>query len=233
MADASGFNRHPRRAWGFYAHRLRLYRQTVPHAGFDILRGWTRAKSTYASDGAERAGGSLAFVFTSNVDGQFQRAEFAEQEIFEVHGSIHHLQCAMPCSDYVWPADDLEVGLDEETMLATGPLPACPRCGGLARPNILMFGDGAYLPGRQEKQSRRMERFLAHAAEGSLAIVELGAGTAVPTVRRLGEQLHRAGAGTLIRINPREPEAPPGAVSIGLGAREALEAIEMVLAPGA
>src|SRR5947199_8107534 len=79
------FQTDPALAWGFFGHRLELYRSAIPHAGFGILRRW-----------AERMplGG---FVFTSNVDGQFQTAGFPEQRIVECHGSIHYLQCTGRC----------------------------------------------------------------------------------------------------------------------------------------
>lgn len=35
------------------------------------------------------------------------------------------------------------MGVDSATMRARAPLPACPTCGALARPHILMFGDVA------------------------------------------------------------------------------------------
>ncbi len=54
----------------------------MPHAGFQMLRQW----------GEKMANGS--FVFTTNVDGQFQKAGFPAGRICEVHGSIHHLQAA-------------------------------------------------------------------------------------------------------------------------------------------
>ena len=38
IANPAAFASHPRLVWGFYGHRLNLYRATVPHAGFDILR---------------------------------------------------------------------------------------------------------------------------------------------------------------------------------------------------
>jgi len=44
----------------------------------------------------------------------------------------------------VWPAEGVEVDVDETTMRARGMLPSCPRCGALARPNILRFGDGGW-----------------------------------------------------------------------------------------
>lgn len=84
LANPVWFERDPTLAWGFYGHRLHLYRATLPHPGFELLRRW----------GAARRFGS--FVFTSNVDGQFQRAAFADERVLECHGSIHHLQCTTP-----------------------------------------------------------------------------------------------------------------------------------------
>ena len=60
LADPVHFVDDPTLAWGFYGHRLDLYRRTVPHDGFRVLREWG------------------ARVFTSNVDGQFQRAGFTD-----------------------------------------------------------------------------------------------------------------------------------------------------------
>ena len=79
------------------------------------------------------------FVFTSNVDGQFHKAGFDPQRIVECHGSIHHLQCVENCTSDIWPAGDLSVEVNLETIRATPPLPECEQCAGLARPNILMF----------------------------------------------------------------------------------------------
>lgn len=132
MADPAHFAADPALAWGFYGHRLALYRSTVPHAGFDVLRRWARSRDTW--------------VFTSNVDGQFQRAGFADDRVAEVHGSIHHAQCVLPCRQDVWPADDLAVVVETSTMRAIGDLPRCRHCDALARPNILMFGDRDWAP---------------------------------------------------------------------------------------
>lgn len=38
IASPEAFQRMPHRAWGFYGHRLNLYRDTVPHDGFRLLR---------------------------------------------------------------------------------------------------------------------------------------------------------------------------------------------------
>lgn len=200
LADPVHFVADPTLAWGFYGHRLDLYRRTVPHDGFRVLREWG------------------ARVFTSNVDGQFQRAGFAD--VAEVHGSIHHLQCVEPCTDDVWPADDVVVDVDPESMRATGALPSCRNCGGLARPNILMFGDWSWVGGPSQKALDGLAQW--RRAHRNLAVLELGAGVAVPTVRRQAE-LASAASGALIRINPREPEVRHGrGVSLPMGALAAI-----------
>src|SRR5262245_42623494 len=40
LANPRWFFADPTLAWGFYGHRMELYRRTVPHLGFEILRGW-------------------------------------------------------------------------------------------------------------------------------------------------------------------------------------------------
>lgn len=213
IANPAAFRSDPAQAWGFYGHRLALYRRTVPHAGFAILKKWI----------ARMADGG--FVFTSNVDGQFLKAGFDPGRICEVHGSIHHLQCAVPCSDAIWPADAFLPDIDEAVCRLRGEPPRCPRCGGLARPNILMFGDGAWLGRRSEAQQLRLEVWRQRVER--LLVVELGAGLAVPTVRWFGESL----GVPLLRINPDAPECGLSrAVGLPLGALDALTAIDALLA---
>jgi len=212
MANPIWFKRDPELAWGFYGHRLELYRSTEPHDGFRILHDWGKG-CPFGS-----------FVFTSNVDGQFHKAGFGGDRILECHGSIHHLQCLAHCCE-ITRADPFEVEVDDESFRASAPLPSCSRCGSLARPNVLMFGDFGWLPDRTSAQERRFADWVAHLGDSRLVIVEVGAGTAVPTVRMTSEQLaHRPGA-TLIRINVREPQVPRNHIGIALGGLEALREI--------
>lgn len=214
MANPAWFVRDPELAWGFYGHRMHLYRDTEPHPGFHILRGW----------GERMKHG--CFVFTSNVDGQFQKAGFDPDAVAEAHGSIHHLQCTGGCRDSVWPADDVQVALDEAAFRAEPPLPSCPDCGALARPNVLMFGDWQWLPHRSSRQEARLRDWLDTLPAAGTVIVELGAGGAVPTVRMTCEQLAQRLGATLIRINPREPHVPPNGIGIAAGALETLGKID-------
>jgi len=212
MANPIWFRRDPELAWGFYGHRLGLYRSTEPHDGFHLLRRW--------GEGLPRG----VFVFTSNVDGQFQKAGFDRRRILECHGSIHHLQCLNHCGE-ITSADGAEVAVDEESFRASPPLPSCPRCGSPARPNVLMFGDWGWLPERTEAQERRFADWIGELGNARLVIVEVGAGTAVPTVRMTSENLARRSGATLIRINVREPQVPAGQIGIALGGLEALQEI--------
>ena len=214
-ANPAHFEADPAFGWGFYGHRLRMYRATEPHAGFAMLRRW--------ADRFELA----TFVVTSNVDGQFQKAGFDDQRIVEVHGSIHHLQCTTPCGHDVWPNDD-EVEVDESDMRALT-VPLCPRCGGVARPNILMFGDYAWISRRTQAQRDRFEAFLAELDGAPLVVIEMGAGTSIPTIRHTSESLGQRGR--VIRINPREPDIGGGHLSIPAGALEGLTGIDRALGP--
>ena len=214
IACPLAFERTPELAWGFYGHRLALYRATQPHRGFDLLR----------NIGDRMPSGS--FVFTSNVDGQFQKAGFAENSIHECHGSIHLMQCLEPCTPAISPATIKPI-VDEATCRMHLPLPTCPDCGGLARPNILMFGDWSWQDQRAQVQARRFARW--RETVEMLVIIELGAGTNIPSVRAFSEKAARAGR--LVRINPREPARPQWAagVSIAAGALEAMEGINDAL----
>ncbi len=193
------FRSDPALAWGFFGHRLNLYRGKTPHAGFGILSRWAQEMPLGC------------FVFTSNVDGHFQRAGFPEEQVLERHGSIHFLQCVGRCGPEIWPADDVTVEVDE-TIRAQSQPPRCPRCQGIARPNILMFGDWDWLRFRYEEQRHRYEDWLRRVEGKQVVVIEMGAGLAIPTVREECEQPGRF----LIRINPREAERPAHLLDSGV-----------------
>jgi NAD-dependent SIR2 family protein deacetylase len=210
IANPTWFKEDPSLAWAFYGHRLNLYRSTVPHAGFARLLEIGRSK----------AHGYF-------VDGHFQKAGFSPEHIVECHGSIHHFQCAASCTEEIWDASNELVTIEETSFRALEPLPRCRNCPALARPNILMFGDWSWLGERTAGQERRFSKWLARLEECSanLAVIELGAGSAIPTVRHASERvLHRVG-GTLIRINPREDKVSVGQIGLPLGAAEGIQRI--------
>jgi hypothetical protein len=92
-----------------------------------------------------------------------------------------------------------------------------------------MFGDWAWLPERSHGQHRRFQAFLEEVDEGPLVAIELGAGSAVPTIRFLTERLGDRPGATAVRINPREPAIPAPHLSLAVGALEGLSAIDRAL----
>jgi NAD-dependent SIR2 family protein deacetylase len=214
IANPRWFRSDPELAWGFYGHRLMLYRETPPHEGFAILRRWM---------GRMPRGG---FVYTSNVDGHFQKAGFPTKRIYEVHGTIGAMQCLGECGVGIFPSAPYSLEIDPETMRAVHPLPSCPRCGGLARPNILMFGDWGWDSSRSGGQERRFRSWLSAATNARIVVVECGAGTAIPTVRLGCQDVAGREGGTLIRINPREPDVRGEHISLPMGALEALTEVD-------
>ena len=191
-ANPEHFEADPHFGWGFYGHRTNLYRNTTPHQGFAILQNWITVRNLDY------------FIVTSNVDGQFQKAGFDDDHILEVHGSIHYLQCTVPCCSRIWPSK-AQFEIDEATMRAAQ-IPRCPHCSRVARPNILMFGDYSWLPQRETGQETCFDDFLTRTDAGTTVVIELGAGSAIPTIRNLSHRLgHRSGT-RVIRINPREAQ---------------------------
>jgi NAD-dependent SIR2 family protein deacetylase len=223
LANPQGFETDAKRAWGFYGHRYHLYNQTMPHDSFRILKKWCSLEN------------NPSFIFTSNVDGHFQKSGFNEAQILECHGSINHLQCAgefgRPCMG-IWPAAT-DSGLqslmvDTDTLTVLSQLPQCPHCRGLARPNILMFDDYNWQPERTEAQEERFqhwkdELFISDSHPNKkLLVIEIGAGTEIPSVRLLSGSMNT----DIIRINPRESEGTSNVLSIPIVGLEALQDID-------
>lgn len=215
MANPIWFATNPPLAWAFYGHRLNLYRETIPHDGFKMLLDLVKEKN------------DNYFIFTSNVDGQFQKAGFDKEKIYEVHGSIHHLQCSNKCSKDIWKNDE-NIQIDMDKFEAKS-ISLCPKCGEIARPNILMFGDWGWNGRRSSNQEQKYMKWRKQNRLKNIAIIEVGAGTAIPTVRVEGEHLakHQPTA-KLIRINPRDFNVGSNiGFSVPLGGLEGIEAMYM------
>lgn len=213
MSTPHWFRTDPQLAWGFFGHRLNLYQSAAPHQGFQILRQW-----------ADRLPlGS--FIYTSNVDGQFQKAGFSPDQIVECHGSIHHLQCARGCVNEIWPVGNTQLNVDLHTIRTSSQLPMCIHCREIARPNILMFNDMDWIEERTSAQWERWKTWYHRVESSRLVVIELGAGLGVPTVRLMCESI----PGTLIRVNPREFAVPADGISLPAGALTALVSINEIM----
>ena len=217
VANPRLFETDPNLAWEFYGHRQELYRDTPPHAGYSLLKAWGEAMP----DGH--------FVFTSNVDGHFQFAGFAQDRLVECHGNIHRIQCCGPCHDGIW--QESPDSRDTQPANSRYPIRYCPECNEPARPNVMMFGDWDWNRETTERQQERYNHWAQslQAKGARVVVIEIGAGTTLPAIRRETESIMQRLNARLIRINTREPEGPSGTVSIGLPALEALKKIDQML----
>ena len=171
------------------------------------------------------------FIYSSNVDSHPVVAGFNKNEIYEIHGSVEYWHCSEKCKKFVgydkiasgelWKApenmifqinDDMEA-LDADAIEGLWDNhPKCNHCGKLARPSILMFGDGGWIEDTTgfDRYRKWETNVLDSLEEGKkLVILEIGCGTRVATVRWHNEVLiNRApkDAATLVRINPEEME---------------------------
>mgnify|MGYP001565549307 CR=1 FL=1 len=223
LANPRRFLSDPELAWGFYAHRQQLYAKASPHEAYHTMLAIAKSKKEH-------------FVYTSNVDGYFVRTGFAPRNVFEVHGNIFWCQCqrSMQCGQLLFQHKE-KIDIDPETMRADiDKLPVCPTCGIIARPNILMFGDAYFDDETYCVQESQYERFLLRAYNRmdnyKVAIIECGAGTSIPTIRRLGDHFTMSHPrATLVRINLHEPHVYPGHVGLAMSAAEAIAQIKELL----
>ena len=162
-------------------------------------------------------GDERVFVQTSNCDGLHTERPGSEQALLEIHGSLSRVQCSgavrgasasmRPCTEQTWPVDDAFLA-----RLRAEPdwVPMCPACGACClRPNVMIFGDGTFVSSVLEQQRQRMRAFedsLTSPEQRNWVVLEVGAGTVVPSIRCAAEELGEQGSGGLIRVNPSRQE---------------------------
>ena len=117
LATPEAFERDPALVWEWYEWRRATIASCPPNAAHDVLAQWTR-ESTDCT------------VITQNVDDLHLRA--GTQRLVRLHGSIWELACWNRCGADPWR--------DERVPLPTQAA-TCARCGSLARPAVVWFGE--------------------------------------------------------------------------------------------
>ena len=212
IVNPSNLIENPDYLWTMFAHRLKEYSETIPHAGFDILKKWIEQ---FHLD---------YFIITSNIDGHFQKKGFKSTKIRELHGSIYYMQCSKPCSDTIWELKLNATQLLEDIKI--GKYPQCPKCGAIARPNIYMFRDNTFLPNRTNKQEENFQQFINNNNGEQLIVFEIGSGPHVQSIRKKTRMLGIKYSAVIIRINPKDFKIKEPHIGINKGALEALLEIE-------
>lgn len=100
--------------------------------------------------------GRLDCVITQNIDNLHQKAGNAPGRVYELHGTMHWIRCLQCGGRY--PLEEI-LG---QYRTAADP-PACGRCGGIMKPDVVFFGEA--LP------EETLEEATRHASRCDLLIV--------------------------------------------------------------
>jgi len=196
-ATIDAFLADPVKVWDFYGKRLHVLRDAEPNDGHRALaeledRGWVSA------------------VITQNVDRLHERA--GTRALVEVHGSIRTSSC-LDCGTVV-PFDEVV------QLLEDAPAPACPSCGRVLKPDVVMFGE--LLPDAAIARASQL------ASEAGLMLV-VGSTLEVYPVAGLPLETLAAGGSLAIVNRGRTPLDGRAALTIDGGAGETLRALAAFL----
>lgn len=158
----------------------------------------------------ERVEGKDYFVITTNVDGQFVKAGFNPDKVFEVQGDYGLMQCATACHSKRYSNESLVkqmVAEQKDCCIPSELIPRCPVCGGPMEINVRK--DRYFVEDdRWRTQARRYDDFLDKTRDKKLVLLEYGVGFNTPSIirfpfERMAAEFPRT---TLIRINKDYPE---------------------------
>lgn len=153
--------------------------------------------------------GKEYFVITTNVDGQFRKAGFGDERIFEVQGDYGLMQCHTPCHSKLYSDEQAVAEIlpaIRECGIPSDLVPVCPVCGGPmdihVRADASFIQDDAWYA-----MADRYEAFVSRHAGGRIVFLELGVGFNTPTIIRYPFEQMTYGnpQATLIRINKEFP----------------------------
>ena len=186
LATIGAFERDPRTVWEWYEWRRGFLSTCEPNEGHRALARFFLGRGT-------------AGIVTQNVDGLHTRAAVEAAGDgppgaalpIEIHGAIARDRCN-------------ECGLRAEAEpLDAGSLPCCAECGGLRRPDVVLFGemlDGALL-----------ERAHAMAARADLCLVVGTSAVVYPAAAIPLATLHAGGR--IIEVNPQATDLTSAAAA--------------------
>ncbi len=118
LLSRSCLMREPEKFFSFYKNHM-LYPNAKPNATHLALAELERR-------------GQIKAVITQNIDGLHQMA--GSKNVIELHGTVHKNYCSRCGTHY-----------DLSFVTETDGIPKCPKCGGVVRPDVVLYGES--LPG--------------------------------------------------------------------------------------
>jgi NAD-dependent deacetylase sirtuin 4 len=213
-----------RRFWARSALGWQRFRDAQPNAGHRALA-------------ALEAAGPVRSIITQNVDRLHEKA--GSRAVIELHGALHRTRC-LDCGDRA-SRDDLQrriLALNEgfrsdearvapdgdvdvaDEVVARFEVPACEACGGVLRPDVVMFGEAV--------PRDLVERAFAE-VEAAQVLLVVGSSLAVYSGYRFVVRARERGVPIAI-VNLGETRADPlAAVRVEAPAGEALSSLASAL----
>lgn len=116
LASPKGFADDPQRVWQWYAERRGEVSRALPNPAHTALA----ALATRVAH---------CTLITQNVDDLHERG--GSPSVLRLHGSLFQVRCSAACG----------ARGEAPEGAPTDPIPACPQCGALMRPDVVWFGE--------------------------------------------------------------------------------------------
>lgn len=118
LLSLQGFRRDPASVWRHIGPVEEACRDARPNRGHSVIAEMENIFERF-------------WVLTQNLDGFHQKA--GSRNVIAIHGNVHQLRCT--CCDY---------RATVESFADLDPVPHCPTCGELIRPDIVLFGENLH-----------------------------------------------------------------------------------------
>lgn len=160
----------------------------------------------------EMAGSKEHFVLTTNVDHQFWKAGFSDENIFATQGDYGLMQCQRGCHPKTYDGIELFKKMNEvrrDCRIPADMVPRCPVCGGPMAMNLRC--DQYFVEDEHWNQAaERYGEFLEKFQKKNVVLLELGVGFNTPTIIRFPfeKMMDQNRKWTMIRLNLEEAVIP-------------------------
>ena len=165
VASVEGFRRDPRGFYEFWRWRFAKLTEAEPNVTHRVLAQLEKK-------------GLLKAVITQNIDGLHTQA--GSKRVLEVHGSYTRGVC-VECRE-VYPIEEVF----HKVEASTEGVPRCDRCGGLLKPDVVLFGE-LLPPAFQEAELEVLKCDLLLALGSSLEVYPVAG--LVPQAKARGARL--------------------------------------------
>lgn len=164
------------------------------------------------------------FVLTTNVDHQFWKAGFSDENIFATQGDYGKIQCKKGCHPKTYDAIDMFTQMHQarkDCLIPSYMVPKCPVCGKDMAMHLRC--DQYFVEDEHWNEAAcRYTAFLKEHKKDKVVLLELGVGFNTPTIIRFPfeQMLYDNADWSLVRLNLEEAVVPESLGKRAVGINE-------------